>query len=199
MSGGYKDFTAGAVLTAADLEQYCELQGIMKFASAAARNTALSGVLEEGLPAFLLDSNTLTVYSGAAWSTVGPLFGALTDWTPAVTQTGSVTVTNTYSKYIRIGRLVAGWFTLAVTGSGSGSAAITISVPVTAASTAPLVGRCRFYDQSGPNTTDAWLYMASTTTFGGTTSVGTVLGSLFNLANLDTITGFFFYEAAGDA
>jgi hypothetical protein len=33
----------------------------------------------------------------------------------------------------------------------------------------------------------------------GTTSVGTTVGTGFNLANLDTISGFFFFEAAGDA
>jgi hypothetical protein len=199
MAAGYKNWAAGNVLTAADLEDYTVLQSAMRFTNAAARDSALASVLTEGLIAYLIDTNTYTIYTGSAWSTIGPIHGALTDWTPAVTQTGSVTVTNTYSKYIRLGRLVAGWFTLAVTGSGSGSVGITISTPVTAASTSPIVGRVRVYDQSGPTTHDAWLYMASTTTFGGTTSVGTTVGTGFNLANLDTISGFFFFEAAGDA
>jgi hypothetical protein len=200
MAAGYKNWAAGNVLTAADLEDYTVLQSAMRFASAAARDSALASVLTEGLVTLLLDTNTLTVYTGSAWSTLGPVHGALTSWTPTVTQTGSVTVTNNYSRYIRIGRLIAGWFSLTVTGSGSGSANIVIgAIPATAASTSPVIGQMRFYNASGPSTTVAWIYLASTTTFGGTTSVGTDIGSLDNLANTDKLDGFFFYEAASDA
>ena len=58
MAAGYKDFVAGTVLAAADLEDYCELQSVMRFASAAARDTALSAVKTEGMLAYLLDVNT---------------------------------------------------------------------------------------------------------------------------------------------
>jgi hypothetical protein len=197
---GFKDWAAGNVLTAADLDTYLMHQAVMQFATSTARDTALSGVLDEGLLSSQADSNSLTAYSGSAWSTIGPLWGALTSWTPTVTQTGSVTVTNNYSRYIRIGRLIAGWFSLTVTGSGSGSANIVIgAIPATAASTSPVIGQMRFYNASGPSTTVAWIYLASTTTFGGTTNVGVDIGSLDNLANTDKLDGFFFYEAASDA
>ena len=57
MAAGYKDFTAGAVLTAADLEDYTQNQSIMRFASASARDTALSTVKTEGMHAYLIDVN----------------------------------------------------------------------------------------------------------------------------------------------
>jgi hypothetical protein len=200
MAAGYKNWAAGNVLTAADLEDYTVLQSAMRFASAAARDSALASVLTEGLIAYLIDTNTYTIYTGSAWSTIGPVHGQLTSWTPTVTQTGSVTVTNNYSRYHRQGRLITGWFSLTVTGSGSGSANIVIgAIPATAASTAPLAGQVRFYDASGPTTNTAWLYLASTTTFGGTQQVGTDMGAIANLANGDKLDGFFTYESASDA
>jgi hypothetical protein len=200
MSAGYKNWAAGNVLTAADLEDYTVLQSAMRFASAAARDSALASVLTEGLIAYLIATNTYTIYTGSAWSTIGPVHGQLTSWTPTVTQTGSVTVTNNYSRYHRQGRLITGWFSLTVTGSGSGTANIVIgAIPATAASTSPVIGQMRFYNASGPSTTVAWIYLASTTTFGGTTNVGVDIGSLDNLANTDKLDGFFFYEAASDA
>jgi hypothetical protein len=200
MAAGYKNWAAGNVLTAADLEDYTVLQSAMRFASAAARDSALASVLTEGLIAYLIDTNTYTIYTGSAWSTIGPVHGQLTSWTPTVTQTGSVTVTNNYSRYHRQGRLITGWFSLTVTGSGSGTANIVIgAIPATAASTSPVIGQMRFYNASGPSTTVAWIYLASTTTFGGTTNVGVDIGSLDNLANTDKLDGFFFYEAASDA
>jgi hypothetical protein len=200
MAAGYKNWAAGNVLTAADLEDYTVLQSAMRFTNAAARDSALASVLTEGLIAYLIDTNTYTIYTGSAWSTIGPVHGQLTSWTPTVTQTGSVTVTNNYSRYHRQGRLITGWFSLTVTGSGSGSANIVIgAIPATAASTSPVIGQMRFYNASGPSTTVAWIYLASTTTFGGTTNVGVDIGSLDNLANTDKLDGFFFYEAASDA
>jgi hypothetical protein len=41
------------------------------------------------------------------------------DWTPTVTQSGSVAVTVTYARYTLVGNLVVGVGRLAVTGSGS--------------------------------------------------------------------------------
>ena len=64
---GYKLFTTGDVLTAADVNTYFMQQTVMSFASAAARTTALSGVLAEGMVSYLQDTNSLEVYDGSAW------------------------------------------------------------------------------------------------------------------------------------
>ena len=70
MGSGFKDWTAGDVLTAADVDGYLMRQTVMTFADASARDTALSGVLDEGMVAYLEDVNALTVYNGSAWVAV---------------------------------------------------------------------------------------------------------------------------------
>ena len=68
---GYKLFATGDVLTAAQVNTYLMQQSVMVFASSTARNTALSGVVSEGMLAYLLDTNDLTLYDGAAWNSFG--------------------------------------------------------------------------------------------------------------------------------
>ncbi len=63
---GFKDFTTGEVLTAADVDGYL-MQGIWVFASAAARDAAVTSP-QEGNFAFLKDTNTTTYYTGSAWT-----------------------------------------------------------------------------------------------------------------------------------
>jgi hypothetical protein len=67
LGSGYKNFATGAVLTEADLDGYLMRQTMMTFADASARNTALSGVLDEGMVCYLEDSNRITYYDGANW------------------------------------------------------------------------------------------------------------------------------------
>ena len=71
---GYKDFTAGAVLTAAQVDGYLMEQAVMNFAGTAARGSALSGVVAAGMVAHV-GAGTLTVYDGSAWQQVYPTSG----------------------------------------------------------------------------------------------------------------------------
>ena len=64
---GYKLFATGDVLTAAQVNTYLMQQTVMVFADSAARTTALSGVLAEGMVSYLQDTNTLEVYNGSGW------------------------------------------------------------------------------------------------------------------------------------
>lgn len=64
---GYKLFATGDVLTAAQVNTYLMQQTVMVFASSAARTSALSGVLAEGMVSYLQDTNSLEVYDGSAW------------------------------------------------------------------------------------------------------------------------------------
>lgn len=66
-ASGYKLFVTGDVLTAADVNNYLQLQTVMVFASAAARTSALSAVLAEGLVSYLKDTDVVEIYTGAAW------------------------------------------------------------------------------------------------------------------------------------
>lgn len=205
MAEGYHDFTAGETLTAANLEDYCMLQSIPRFASSAARDSALSAVLIEGLTAYCKDTNSITIYTGAVWTTLATAHGAFGSWTPTVTQTGSVTVTNTYSRIQRQGRLISGWFSLAVTGSGSGGTPILISVPLTAVQADIEVGTAQAFDSSVNTYYHCFLHMENTGAFSMRSTAGAVgdqrLGvSVFSggLASGDILRGQFHYEASAD-
>ena len=66
---GFKTFTTGEVLTAADTNGYL-MQGVLVFATAAARNAAITSP-QEGQFAFTKDTNGLWYYDGAAWVASG--------------------------------------------------------------------------------------------------------------------------------
>jgi len=67
---GFKDFTVGQVLTSAQVDGYLMQQTIMRFASASARTTALSGVLAEGMFSYLDDTNATEYYDGSSWVSI---------------------------------------------------------------------------------------------------------------------------------
>ena len=71
---GRKTFTAGDILTAAQVQGYLQDQAIMVFAGTAARGTAI-GAPSEGMFSYQTDTNSLTFYDGAAWSTYGIVSG----------------------------------------------------------------------------------------------------------------------------
>jgi hypothetical protein len=62
---GYKDFVTGEVLTAGDVDGYL-MQGIWVFASAAARDAAVTSP-QEGNACYLKDTDVIQVYSGSSW------------------------------------------------------------------------------------------------------------------------------------
>jgi hypothetical protein len=114
---GYKLFATGDVLTAAQVNTYLMQQTVMVFASSAARTSALSGVLAEGMVSYLQDSNTLEVYDGAAWvGATGDITGLTAGTGISISSaTGPVpTVTNSMATEITAkGDLIVG------TGSGT--------------------------------------------------------------------------------
>jgi len=89
---GFKDFTTGEVLTAADVDGYL-MQGIWVFASAAARDAAVTSP-QEGNACYLKDTNAVQTYSGAAWVAVGG--GGITSANNTVT-TSQTTTSATYT------------------------------------------------------------------------------------------------------
>jgi hypothetical protein len=68
---GYKLFQTGDVLTAAQVNTYLNEQTVMVFANAAARTSALTSVLAEGMVSYLQDTNSVEVYDGSAWVSIG--------------------------------------------------------------------------------------------------------------------------------
>ena len=75
---GYKLYATGDVLTAAQVNNYLQEQTVMVFADAAARTTALSAVLAEGMISYLKDTNSTEYYSGSAWVAIGGSASPLT-------------------------------------------------------------------------------------------------------------------------
>ena len=112
---GFKTFTTGEVLTAADVNGYL-MQGILVFANAAARSSAITSP-QEGQYSFLKDTNALEYYDGAAW--VGAPVGDITSVTAGTGisgggSSGAVTITNDMATTITAaGDIVVG------TGSGT--------------------------------------------------------------------------------
>jgi hypothetical protein len=86
---GYKLFATGDVLTAAQVNTFLMQQTVMVFADSAARTTALSGVLAEGMVSYLQDTNSLEVYDGSGW------VGATGDITALTAGTGITITSNT--------------------------------------------------------------------------------------------------------
>jgi hypothetical protein len=209
---GYRLFTAGQVLTAAQVNTYLMEQSIMQFATSAARDAALTSIKSEGNVTYQLDNNDLDIYNGTSFSTlIEPTSGALKVWTPAVVQSGAVTTTNTASTYIRIGRWIQGMFNLAITSAGVGANVVTVSLPVTAIGTGTkwLIGLGTIIDTSagvaGSFTGNAVLNSTTTMKFqvaGIANDPASFLGTsgfTAAFANGDFIFGQFAYEAGADA
>jgi hypothetical protein len=64
---GFKTFAVGEVLTANNVNTYLMQQTVMVFATSAARSSALSTNVAEGMVSYLSDTNVLEKYDGAAW------------------------------------------------------------------------------------------------------------------------------------
>jgi len=69
MGSGFKTFTAAEVLTAADLNNYCQTQSIMYFATTAARDAAITSPVD-GMVAYIGSNDSsegLYSYNGTSW------------------------------------------------------------------------------------------------------------------------------------
>jgi len=113
---GFKTFTTGEVLTSTDVNGYL-MQGVLVFASAAARNAAITSP-QEGQFAYTKDTNGLWYYDGAAWVASGAT-GDIEGVTAGVGisgggTSGTVTITNSMATEITAaGDIIVG------TGSGT--------------------------------------------------------------------------------
>lgn len=73
---------------------------------------------------------------------------AWTSFIPTLTQSATVTKTDTYAKYQRIGRLIHAQVNLSVTGSGTAANDVVVGLPVAAATTSLMIGTGLIYDSS---------------------------------------------------
>ena len=107
---GFKDFVTGEVLTAADVDGYL-MQGVWVFASAAARDAAVTSP-QEGNFAYLKDTNVTTYYTGSAWANLDT-----TGMTNPMTTTGDTIYSSSGSTPARLGIGTSGQV-LTVSGGG---------------------------------------------------------------------------------
>src|SRR6056297_500937 len=104
---GRKVFTAGEVLTAANVQGYLQDQVVQVYDDATDRSTVLGTAVSEGMVTFLKDVNTVQVYDGSQWVVVTS-DPTITDETAPytiqetdanqyvrVTNAGTVTIANT--------------------------------------------------------------------------------------------------------
>ena len=102
---GYRSFAPNTVLTADQVQNFLMDQAVQVYADASERDTTLTGVVSEGMVAYLEDSNSVTVYDGSQWIGLGgdaPIFtqgaaGAIlvsdgneADWSSAGTSGGVI-------------------------------------------------------------------------------------------------------------
>ena len=113
---GFKVWSAGDVLAAADVNGYLMEQTVMVYASSAARSSALGTAVSEGMVTYLKDTNALEYYDASTWRTVG------LDTTVAgsVVAFGSTAVSAAYTA-------VAGLDNASIIVTGT--AAVTVTVP----------------------------------------------------------------------
>ena len=93
---GFKTFTTGEVLTAADTNGYL-MQGVLVFADATARDAAITSP-QEGQFAYLKDTNVTTYYTGSAWANLDT-----TGMTNPMTTTGDTIYSSSGSTPARLG------------------------------------------------------------------------------------------------
>jgi hypothetical protein len=93
---GFKTFATGDVLSAADTNGYL-MQGVLVFASAAARDSAITSP-QEGQFAYLKDTNVTTYYTGSAWANLDT-----TGMTNPMTTTGDTIYSSSGSTPARLG------------------------------------------------------------------------------------------------
>jgi hypothetical protein len=90
---GRKVFTAGEVLTAANVQDYLQDQAVMVFAGSAARGSALgTAVVGEGMVTYLTDVNRLEVYT-TFWEQVWPVSSISGTITGGQVQFGGTSIT----------------------------------------------------------------------------------------------------------
>ena len=93
---GFKTFTTGEVLTAADVNGYL-MQGVNVFASATERDAEITSP-QEGQFAYLKDTNVTTYYTGSAWANLDT-----TGMTNPMTTTGDTIYSSSGSTPARLG------------------------------------------------------------------------------------------------
>lgn len=93
---GFKDFTAGEILTADDVDTFLMQQTVMVFAGTAARGSVIASP-SEGMFTYLADTDSLEYYGGTAIGWVPFAAGAKGGGTDQIFYENDQAVTTSYS------------------------------------------------------------------------------------------------------
>ena len=168
----YKLFDSGEILTSANINSLLMRQSVMVFVDAAARTTALSGVLAAGMVSYLTSTNSFETYNGSSWT--GPTLLA-----PVITQ-GTSTPSFTTNAYTLVAAN-AGQFLLASNSTTAG----TINIPTDATYAFP-AGTQIHIQQTGTGqlTIQATTSGTTTVTSNGITSAAPKLRAQYSVCTL---------------
>jgi hypothetical protein len=193
---GFKTFTTGEVLTAADTNGYL-MQGVLVFASSATRDAAITSP-QEGQFAYLKDTNVTTYYTGSAWANLDT-----TGMTNPMTTTGDTIYSSSGSTPARLGigttgqvlTVAGGVPTWAAAAAGGGMTLLSTTTLSGASTTISSIDQTYknlqivFYGVNPSSTTEFRLAPNGSTTitsFIGTNSVATVLTKTSGYLKLST-------------
>lgn len=142
---GFKTFATGDVLTAADTNGYL-MQGVLVFASAASRDSAITSP-QEGQFAYLKDTNVTMYYTGSAWANLDT-----TGMVNPMTTTGDTIYSSSGSTPARLGigstgqiLTVAGGVPTWAAAPAGGSLTLLSTTAITAVTTISITGISQSY------------------------------------------------------
>ena len=195
---GFKTFTSGEVLTAADVNGYL-MQGVGVFADATERDAEITSP-QEGQFAYLKDTNVTTYYTGSTWAN----FETSYTWATYTPTNSGITVGNgtQVARFVKVGKtvFVSYKFTLGSTSSLSGG--ISVGLPSTNNSIATCsviiqdTGTANYYATgwSDPSTSLLLIRPVKTSTTYG--ELNDNLSSMFSWTTNDYFQFFVTYEEA---
>jgi hypothetical protein len=92
---GRRVFSAGEVLTAANVNGYLMDQSVMVFDDDAARGSALGTAVAEGMMSYTKDNDSVQVYNGTAWAAVDTTISSINASAVVTTLTASTALAYT--------------------------------------------------------------------------------------------------------
>lgn len=105
---GFKEFSTGDVLSAADANGFLASQVVMVFDDAAARTAAITSP-QEGMFTFLKDTNSTEFYSGAAYVPVAGATGGLTLLSTTTLSGASTTISAISQDFEQLYAVITGY------------------------------------------------------------------------------------------
>jgi hypothetical protein len=181
---GFTDHDPLDVLSADDVDEVMR-QSIMRFASTAARDSALSGNLEEGMVACTTDTDTYWRYSGGAWAGFMSPPIAFTSFPSGFIVIGNGTFAGSY-QYTPSGIRVKWSLLFGTTSDIAADAIWTLPTGVgPAASAVPSIGSAIWYDSNADRS-----YVCSVRSDPGTSDVYVFHGGAGNSGVIDATNPF---------